>query len=207
MAAAEVPQEVRPVVPAHPRQPTPRLTRQLLCTAVLPYLRPGLPTVGAHPLPVCCALVAGSPRELGMSPPHAAEHEGVMSGGGMKKIEAQYLKTAPGRRREEGMDTRSAAAHPTARSQPVRWKVPHDLRNLVTNRALDLDRSLHLSDHWHLVLRRNGHVHHPIKTPNLRKLFRVLAPGVATPLAHHDHVDVPDIHGFLRFLKNGSAHP
>ena len=36
-----------------------------------------------------------------------------------------------------------------------------------------------------------------------------LAPGVATPLAHHDHVDVPDlwdIYGFLRFLNNGSAH-
>ena len=35
-----------------------------------------------------------------------------------------------------------------------------------------------------------------------------LAAGVATPLAHHDHVDVlelRDIHGFLRFLNNGSA--
>ena len=70
----------------HPRQPAPRLTRQQLCTAVLPPLRPGLRTVGADPLPVCCASVAGPPREVGTSPPHAAEHEGVMSSGGVKKI-------------------------------------------------------------------------------------------------------------------------
>ena len=66
LAAAGVAEEVRPVV---------------LFQSVTVYRPFGIPSVGADPMPVCCALVAGSPRELGTSPPHAAEHEGVSSGG------------------------------------------------------------------------------------------------------------------------------
>ena len=74
---------------------TPRLMRQSMCVAVLPSLCLGLWTVGAGALTVCCALIAGPPRELGMSLPHTAEHEGVMSSG-MKKLGIPVFVYRPG---------------------------------------------------------------------------------------------------------------
>ena len=143
--------------------------------------------MGTDPVPVWCALVAGSPRELGMSPPHAAEHEGVMLSGGLKKIGIPSICIPPGppAGRRKGNWKCSCASNSSFSTCPLEGPA-------VTNRALDLNRSLHLSEHWHLVLRRKRHVHHPIKTPNLRNLFHVLycQDGWHLALQHHWHITI-----------------